>query len=96
MNEVHRTERNSYHPAPGSAWNVHDAQMPDETAPCCTACGRCDCESFDPVAGHCNDQGDESCEGLYFAYVDSADGQILCEECAAHTGIRIVTCDCPD
>jgi hypothetical protein len=68
--------------------------MPEETAPCCRVCGRCDCTSYDPVAGHCADQGDESCDGLYFAFID-ANAQVLCEECADQAGIRIVVCNCP-
>ena len=100
MNEVHLTRWNDYHPAPGSPWTVHDAQMPEETAPCCRVCGRCDCTSYDPIAGHCADQGDESCEGLYFAFV-RVDGQavceqVLCQQCADRAGIRIVACDCAD
>jgi hypothetical protein len=95
MIEVHCTKWNAYHPAPGSAWTVHDAQMPEETIPCCPVCGRCDCPSYDAAVGHCADNGDESCEGLYFAYVH-ADGQILCEQCADQAGIRIVGCECPD
>ena len=51
MNEIHHTKWNEYHPAPGSAWTVHDAQMPEETAPCCAACGRCDCTSYYPDTG---------------------------------------------
>jgi len=64
MNHViHRSTCNTYHPAPGCEWSVHDSQGTDEAAPSCHECGRCDCASFDPVTGHCADGGDETCEG---------------------------------
>ena len=74
---------------------MHDSQGTEETVPSCHECGRCDCASFDPIAGHCADQGDETCEGLSLAYVH-ADGEVLCQQCGDQAGLRIVPCDCAD
>jgi hypothetical protein len=93
--DIHRTPWETYHPAPGFAWTVYDAGNTDDTAPSCHQCGRCDCASYDLATGRCADQGDETCEGLSFAYVN-ADGRVLCQPCGDDAGLRIVPCDCPN